>query len=65
MRHTKIVVGILLLLVIFAGCAPGPNSLADLPNEEGEVAGFFMGLWHGFASPVMFISPLSACSRKS
>jgi hypothetical protein len=59
MSRTKIVVGgILLLLVIFAGCAPGPNSLADVPNDEGEVAGFWMGLWHGFASPVMFIISL-------
>ena len=58
MSRTKIVVGILLLLVILAGCAPGPNSLADVPDDEGEVAGFWMGLWHGFASPVMFIISL-------
>ncbi len=58
MSQTKIVVGILLLLVIFAGCAPGPNSMADVPNDEGEVAGFWMGLWHGVASPVMFIISL-------
>ena len=58
MSRTKIVVGILLLFVIFAGCAPGPNSMADVPNDEGEVAGFWMGLWHGFTSPVMFIISL-------
>ncbi len=58
MSQTKIVAGTLLLLVIFAGCAPGPNSMADVPNDEGEVAGFRMGLWHGFASPVMFIISL-------
>ena len=58
MTRTKIAVGVLLLILIFAGCAPGPNILADQPNEEGEVAGFWMGLWHGFASPVMFIISL-------
>jgi hypothetical protein len=58
MSRTKIVVGILLLLVVLAGCAPGPNTMADVPNEEGEVAGFWLGLWHGFASPVMFIISL-------
>ena len=58
MSRTKVIVGILLVLVILAGCAPGPNSLADVPNDEGEVAGFWMGLWHGFASPVMFIISL-------
>ena len=58
MSGTKIAVGILALLVVLAGCAPGPNSMADVPNEEGKVAGFWMGLWHGFASPVMFIISL-------
>jgi hypothetical protein len=58
MSRTKVIVGVLLVLVILAGCAPGPNSLADVPNHEGEVAGFWMGLWHGFASPVMFIISL-------
>jgi hypothetical protein len=58
MSRVKIVVGILLVAVSLAGCAPGPNSMADVPNEEGEVAGFWRGLWHGFASPVMFIISL-------
>ena len=58
MSKTKIVIGILLVIVILSGCAPGPNSMADVPNDEGEIAGFWMGLWHGFASPVMFIISL-------
>jgi len=58
MSRTEVIVGILLVLVILAGCAPGPNSLADVPNDEGEVAGFWMGLWHGLASPVIFIISL-------
>ena len=58
MSKTKIVIGVILLVVILSGCAPGPNSMADVPNEEGKVAGFWMGLWHGIASPVMFIISL-------
>lgn len=58
MKQTKIIVGILLLTLIFASCAPGPNTMADVPDEEGKVAGFWRGLWHGFASPVMFIISL-------
>ena len=58
MSRTKAIFGILLMLVILAGCAPGPNSMAGTPDDEGEVAGFWMGLWHGFASPVMFIISL-------
>jgi hypothetical protein len=58
MNRAKVVIGVLLVLVVLAGCAPGPNSMADVPREDGEVAGFWMGLWHGFASPVMFIISL-------
>jgi uncharacterized membrane protein len=58
MSRTKIVLGILLLVVVLASCTPGPNSMADVPNEDGEVAGFWWGLWHGFASPVIFIISL-------
>ena len=58
MSRTKIVVGILLLLMILAGCAPGPNRMADVPDDEGKIAGFWNGLWHGFASPVMFVISL-------
>ena len=35
MSRTKIVVGILLLLVVLAGCAPGPNTMADVPKGLG------------------------------
>jgi hypothetical protein len=58
MSRCKIIAGMLVLLVVLAGCAPGPNTMADVPNEEGQVAGFWTGLWHGFASPVMFIISL-------
>ena len=58
MKPVKIAVVFLLLLFILAGCAPGVNDMAGVPNDEGEVAGFWMGLWHGFASPVMFIISL-------
>lgn len=42
----------LLLLVLISGCAADPNQLQNTPNEEGEVAGFWQGLWHGVISPV-------------
>ena len=58
MKVAKIVVAVVLVMIVLAGCAPGPNPLADTPNDEAEVAGFWMGLWHGFASPVMFIISL-------
>jgi len=48
----------IILIVLFAGCAPGPNTFAGTPDSEGEVAGFWNGIWHGFISPVTFIISL-------
>ena len=44
-----------LALLSIGACAAGPNDLVDSPDEEGEVAGFWQGLWHGFISPITFI----------
>jgi hypothetical protein len=57
----KILLGVLtafLLLVLISGCAANPNQLENTPNEEGEVAGFWQGLWQGFISPVAFVISL-------
>ena len=51
--------GLLLVLgLALAGCAAGPNSQADAPDVEGEVAGFWTGLWHGVIAPVTFVISL-------
>jgi hypothetical protein len=52
-----VLVAVVLLLVLSA-CAAGPNSAADVPSAEGEVAGFWLGLWHGIIVPVTFIISL-------
>lgn len=50
------VLGILfVLMIVFASCAPGPNSFEETPDKEGEIAGFFMGIWHGLIAPITFI----------
>jgi len=57
-RNMKIVsvLGILFaLMFVFFSCAPGPNELEKTPNEEGKIAGFWKGLWHGFIAPITFI----------
>lgn len=54
----KWILGAILIALILASCAAGPNTMVDTPNNDGDVAGFWMGLWHGFASPVMFIISL-------
>src|ERR1700756_5611117 len=49
---------ILLLLNIVAGCAPGPNQFKGTATEHNAVAGFWLGLWQGFISPLVFLAPL-------
>jgi hypothetical protein len=53
------VIGILLVLVLtLAACAAGPNTMAKTESDEGEIAGFWQGLWHGFISPFTFLISL-------
>jgi hypothetical protein len=50
-----IVIGTALFL---AGCTAGANPLANTPNHQGEVAGFFLGLWQGIIFPFAFLTSL-------
>ncbi len=54
-----LIAGLLVLtLVMLAGCVAGPNALVNTPSEEGRVAGFWLGLWHGIIAPVTFVISL-------
>ncbi|MCD6579979.1 hypothetical protein J7L48_10950 [bacterium] len=57
MKILKIFV-ILLIFMMLVGCAAGPNALEKIPNRKGNIAGFWMGLWHGLISPITFIISL-------
>jgi len=48
------VVAALLLVFVLSGCAAGRNPLVNTPGADG-VAGFWMGLWHGFICVVTFV----------
>ena len=48
----------LLLVFVLASCAAGVNPAVDVPAADGDVAGFWMGLWHGFIVPVTFVISL-------
>ncbi|MBN2656057.1 MAG: hypothetical protein JXR86_03285 [Spirochaetales bacterium] len=43
---------------IFISCAPGPNNMSGTVDGSGELAGFWMGLWHGCISFITFIISL-------
>jgi hypothetical protein len=52
------VVLLLLLLNILGGCAPGANQSAGAASGHGTVAGFWLGLWHGFIAPFVLVVSL-------
>jgi hypothetical protein len=58
MKTPLIVLMLVLLLSILAGCTPGPNASRTMASEHGEVAGFWLGLWQGFIAPFVFVASL-------
>ena len=51
-------VALLLVALVLAACAAGPNPTVGVAPEGGEVAGFLPGLWHGIISPITFLISL-------
>ena len=52
---------IILLIMVIAGlsaCTAGPNALKSVADAEGAIAGFWLGLWHGFIALFTFIVSL-------
>ena len=58
MKKYTLVGVMLVVMLILAACAAGPNELAGAVSDQVEAAGFWLGLWHGFISPVTFIVSL-------
>jgi hypothetical protein len=58
MRSVAMLGVAVLICIILLGCAASPNELANSPNEKGDVAGFWLGLWHGFIVLFTFIVSL-------
>lgn len=46
------------VVLLLAACAPGANDLVGTPAPDGDVAGFWLGLWHGLIAPVTLIVSL-------
>jgi hypothetical protein len=47
-----------LAALLLTACAAGVNPDVGTASPDGEVAGFFMGLWHGFIAPITFFVSL-------
>jgi hypothetical protein len=57
MKSTRLI-PLIVLVVVIAACAAGVNPALDSAAPDGDVAGFFMGLWHGFIAPITFFISL-------
>jgi hypothetical protein len=58
MKKLFFVLLIVALMLAVSGCTAGPNELRNVEDEDGEVAGFWEGLWQGFISPFTFLISL-------
>jgi hypothetical protein len=56
-RLTSLLV-VLLLLNILAGCAPTANQSRGTTNDQGAIAGFWVGIWQGSIAPIVFVVSL-------
>ncbi len=54
----KAILPAIVLMLLLSACTAGPNELTGTPDADGDVAGFWQGLWHGFISPVTFVISL-------
>ena len=57
-RSLRWVILALALVLVLAACTAGANPNVDTPASDGDVAGFWLGLWHGIIIPVTFIISL-------
>lgn len=55
---TRILIALLVLALILTACTAGVNPELGVAPEGGDVAGFWMGLWHGIIAPVTFVISL-------
>jgi hypothetical protein len=49
---------LLSLTLVLAGCAPGANQSKGTANSQGAIAGFWLGIWHGFIALFVFFASL-------
>jgi len=49
---------VVLAMLLLAGCAAEANPQQNTPGSDGDVAGFWLGLWHGVIVPVTFVISL-------
>lgn len=57
--RVRVVLLVVAAAVLLSACAAGPNpEVGTAVTETGEPAGFWLGVWHGFITPVTFVISL-------
>lgn len=57
-RPAVLLVLLLLGALLLTACVAGGNPEVGVPAADGDTAGFFLGLWQGFISPITFFISL-------
>lgn len=46
------------LVLVLTACAAGANEAVGVADVDGDVAGFWLGFWHGLIAPVTLVISL-------
>lgn len=57
-RSLRLALLLAVLALLVTACAAGVNANVDMASADGEIAGFWVGLWHGIITPVTFVISL-------
>ena len=58
MRRHRLVLILVIVTLALTACAAGANPELGSPPPDGDVAGFWLGVWHGIIAPLTFIISL-------
>lgn len=48
----------ILMVLLLSACAAGANPETGVATADGDIAGFWLGLWHGLIAPITFLISL-------
>lgn len=57
-RRQRLIVVVVLGAFLLAACTAGPNPEVNMAAPDGDIAGFWSGLWQGFIAPITFFISL-------
>lgn len=57
-RRRRLALLVLVGTLLVGACAAGANPEVDMTGPDGDIAGFWSGLWQGFIAPITFFISL-------